>query len=89
MQDLLRADIDRLRKENATCCLQLIDRAFSGTAEDALAELEKGKTDPEVLALVRAFHSFPLGECAICGRPAPVRDNGHFGAAFCAWGCPV
>jgi hypothetical protein len=91
------AAIDRLRKECATCCLQLLTRATFVDDNAALADLEQGKTDPGVLALVRDYQDFPLDTCARCGRPAPCKEelvdgpdaqgNVSFGPV-CAWGCP-
>ena len=80
--------IDRLQKECATCCLQLLDSAFVGTVEEGLAELEKGKTDPDVLSLVRGHQQYPLGICADCGRPAPLKEETVLGYEVCSWGCP-
>jgi hypothetical protein len=82
-RDIL-AELDRLRKENATCCLQLLDRCFIGTTEEGLADLEQAQTDPAVVALVQQYQDRPLDTCTRCARPAPVDDDG-----ICAWGCPA
>lgn len=91
----LEADLDRLRKENAACCLQLLDRAFIGTVEEGILDLERGKTDPAVIELVKKWCGFPLDTCTKCGRPAPctggdlnVEDGPLYQPAECAWGCP-
>ena len=76
--------IDRLQKECAAGCLQLLDRAFIGTVEEGLADLIRGKTDMQVVALVAGHYQFPLDTCTRCGRPAPVKDE----PPVCAWGCP-
>ncbi len=82
------ATVDLLRKECATCCLQLLASAFVGTVGEGLVELERGKTDRHVLSLVMGHQQFPLGVCADCGRPAPLREETVLGYAVCAWGCP-
>ncbi len=74
----------RLRKECATCCLQLMQRAMFVDDNAAIADLERGKTDPHVLELVKLGQSFPLDTCRSCGRPAPCNDDG-----MCCWGCPA
>jgi hypothetical protein len=80
----LEAEVDRLRKEHAVACLQLLDRAFIGTVEEGIADLERGKTDPAVVSLVRDHHQHPLDTCRRCGRPAPCREDD----GVCSWGCP-
>ena len=83
-RDKLQRHIERLTKECAACCLQLADRCFIGTTEEALADLAKGRTDPGVLELVRKYQGYPLDTCRRCQRPAPCLEA----TGSCAWGCP-
>lgn len=94
----LEAEVDRLRKEHAVACLQLLDRAFIGTVEEGIADLERGKTDPAVVELVKKWGHCPLDTCTKCGRPAPCtggdfnledEDGPLYEPAVCAWGCPL
>ena len=85
--DACLRDIDRLQKECATACLQLLDRAFIGTTEEGFADLIQGKTDHQVVSLVIGHHRFPLDTCSKCGRPAPCKqEEGQ--TPVCSWGCP-
>ena len=89
--------IERLRKECAMCCLQLLDRALFVDEAAGLQELRDGKTDPAVLDLVKEHRACPLGVCDRCERPAPLIDETGVYAdrhgepyveTVCAWGCP-